>query len=63
MQKSALYVAGLIFAVSTIAHAVRVITGFGITINGFAVPTWLSYPGVLIAAALTLWMLAAARRA
>ncbi|MDH3195813.1 MAG: hypothetical protein OEL78_05825 [Hyphomicrobiales bacterium] len=62
MQKAALYTSGAFFAVGAVAHLVRLIVGFEIVIAGIAVPVWASYPGALIAAALAVWMLAAARR-
>lgn len=62
MQKAALHVSGAIFAIGTIGHALRLITGFQLVIDGLVVPVWVSIPGALIAALLTVWMLAAARR-
>lgn len=46
MQKAALYAAGAIFAVGTFVHLIRLLTGFTITVDGFAVPVWLSGPGL-----------------
>lgn len=63
MQKAALAVAGLIFAIGAVGHGVRLATGFGIVIDGIVVPQWVSYPGVLVAAGLAVWMAVAARRA
>lgn len=62
MQKAALYTAAVIFTIVTVAHAVRLITGFEIIIDGTAVPGWVSVPGVAVAALLAVWMVAAARR-
>jgi hypothetical protein len=62
MQKAALYTSGVIFAAGTVAHAVRLATGFEIVINGVVVPVWVSFPGVLVAALLATWMAVAARR-
>jgi hypothetical protein len=62
MQKAALYTAGAIFAAGAIGHGFRLINGFEITVGGFTVPMWVSYPGVLAAALLAIWMAAAARR-
>ena len=63
MQKAALYTSGVFFAVGALAHLVRLIIGFEIVIAGFFVPVWISFPAALIAALLTAWMVAAARRA
>ncbi len=63
MAGAALYTSGLFFALGTLAHAVRLMTGLEIVIGGVVVPLWVSFPGALIAAALAAWMLAAARRA
>lgn len=62
MQKPALYTAGVIFAAGAVGHAVRLIMGLEITVAGAVAPVWLSYPGVLVAALLAVWMLAAAAR-
>jgi hypothetical protein len=63
MQKAALYTSGAFFAVGAVAHATRLATGFDIAIADIVVPVWVSLPGVLIAAALSAWMVIAARRA
>ena len=63
MQKPALYVAGIIFAAGAVGHAVRLIMDLEIPVAGAAAPVWLSYPGVLAAALLAVWMLVAAARA
>jgi hypothetical protein len=63
MQKSALYTAALIFTFATVAHAVRIINGFDVTVGTYTVPWWVSIPGVVVAAALALWMVMAARSA
>ena len=63
MQKAALYTAGVIFALGTIGHLARLIVGFEIAIAGFVVPVWVSFPGVVAAAGLAIWMVVAARRA
>ena len=62
MQKAALYTSGAIFAIGAVAHGVRLFTGFEIVIAEFNVPVWVSFPGALVAALLTIWMGAAARR-
>ncbi|MDP6390155.1 MAG: hypothetical protein QF654_09700 [Alphaproteobacteria bacterium] len=62
MQKAALYTAGVIFAAGAIGHAVRLVKGFEIVVGGFVVPVWVSYPGVLAAGLLAIWMAVAAQR-
>lgn len=62
MQKAALYVSGIIFAVGAICHLVRLTSGVEITVNGFVVPVWVSFPGTLITGLLAVWMAVAARR-
>ncbi|MBH61037.1 MAG: hypothetical protein CL569_01005 [Alphaproteobacteria bacterium] len=62
MQKAALLTSGALFAIATIAHGVRLFTEFEISMAGVIVPVWVSYPGVLVAAALTTWMVMAAWR-
>lgn len=62
MRKAALYTSGAFFAAGAVGHLLRLITGFEITVGGIAVPIWVSFPGVLAAALLALWMVVAARR-
>ncbi len=62
MQKAALYTSGVVFAAVTVAHVVRLTTGFEIIVGGAIVPVWVSFLGALIAALLAVWMVAAARR-
>ena len=62
MQKAALYASGTFFAVGALAHAMRLITGFEIVMDGFVVPVWVSFPGALIAALIAIWMVVAARQ-
>lgn len=62
MQKPALYTAGVIFAVASVVHVVRLIRDVEIVVDGTVVPVWGSLPGAIIAALLAIWMLVAARR-
>ena len=62
MQKAALYTSGVFFTAGAIAHVVRLIADIEIVIGEVAVPVWGSFPGALIAAALAVWMVSAARR-
>lgn len=63
MQKAALYTSGVFFAVGAIAHLLRLTRGIEITVEGAVIPVWVSFPGVLAAALLAIWMLVAARHA
>jgi hypothetical protein len=62
MQKAAFYTSGVIFAAGAICHVVRLTRGIEIIVDGFVVPVWVSFPGALITALLTVWMVIAARR-
>ena len=62
MQKAAFYTSGAVFAAVTVAHVVRLATGFGIVVGGVIVPVWVSFLGALVAALLAVWMVAAAWR-
>ena len=62
MQKAALYVSGIFFAIGTVAHLWRLSNDIEIVIDGIVVPMWISFPGVSAAALLAVWMLVAARR-
>ena len=53
---------GVIFAAFAVAHVVRLITGFQIVVGNFAPPWWMSIFGALVAGALAIWMVVAARR-
>ena len=56
MQKAALYTSGVIFAAGAVVHLVRLIAGIEIVVGGVVAPVWVSFPGVLIAALLAIWM-------
>ena len=62
MQKAALYTSGAFFAAGAVGHLLRLTKGIEIVIGGVIVPLWVSFPGVLIAALLAVWMVVAARR-
>ncbi|MHA1152360.1 MAG: hypothetical protein ACTSQ7_06780 [Alphaproteobacteria bacterium] len=62
MRKAALFTSGVIFAAAAVVHAVRLITDFEIVVGGVVVPLWVSFPGVLVAALLAVWMAVAGRR-
>ncbi len=62
MQKAALYTAAAIFGLGAVAHAVRLVTGFPIVIDGIDMPVWASVVAAVVAALLAVWMAVAARR-
>ncbi len=63
MQKAALYTSSVFFTAAAIAYLPRLTVGIDIVVEGAVVPVWVSFPGVLAAALLAIWMLVAARRA
>ncbi len=63
MPKSALYTAGVIFAVVSTLHWVRYFVGSEITIAGTAFPVSGSLIGGIVAAVLAAWMIFAGRKA
>jgi len=61
MQKAALHISGVIFAIGAVGHVVHLITGIEIVFGGVILPMWISFSGAIIAAALAVWMAVAAR--
>lgn len=57
----ALTVAGLIFGIVAILHAIRIFTGFNLLIARHLVPVWVSYPSFVVFFALSVWMFVARR--
>ena len=59
-----LRVAGIIFALFALVHGWRLFRGIDVVVGRHHIPSWPSVCGLLIAAALSLWMwkLASARR-
>ena len=41
-----------VFALVAIAHLIRLLAGWEVTVNGFAIPVWCSLPGLIIAGGL-----------
>ncbi len=62
MQKTALYTSCVFFAAAAVGHVVRLSGGIEIVVGGVVVPVWMSFPGMLIATLLAIWMVIAARR-
>jgi len=48
MQKTMLYVAGVIFVLVAIAHIVRLLLEVEIVINGWMLPLWFSVVGSVV---------------
>ncbi len=57
-----LIVSGIVFAIVTVAHLTRLVTGFEVVIAGAMIPQWVSWPGLAIAGGLSAWAFALARQ-
>jgi len=55
MKSSFGIVAALIFAVIAVVHAYRLVSPFAIQIGSFVVPQSVSWLGLVVAAALSIW--------
>ena len=58
----ALWVSGWLFGLMALAHAVRWIAGWELSIAGWLVPVWVSAIAVLSLGGLALWIMLSARR-
>ena len=58
----ALWVSGWLFGLMALAHAVRWIAGWELSIAGWPVPVWVSAIAVLSLGGLALWLMLSARR-
>jgi hypothetical protein len=47
--KTFITVSGIIFSAVAVAHALRLLGGWGVSIGGFAVPMWFSVLGLALA--------------
>lgn len=56
----ALYVAGTVFALVALLHLWRLATGTLILVGGTLLPIWPSWVGIIVSAALSIWMFASA---
>ena len=54
--------AAAIFLLVATGHAIRLAMGWGIAVEGFAIPLWLSGVGTVVPAALAIMLLREARR-
>jgi len=62
MQKTMLYVAGVIFVLVAIAHIVRLLLEVEIVINGWMLPLWFSVVGSVVPVILAWLCFRAAKR-
>jgi len=62
MQKAALYTSGVVFAVVSVSHLVRLIAGIEIVIGGAVLPMWVSLLGALVTGLLAVWMVVTVQR-
>lgn len=51
-QKDFSFIAGMIFAIITILHLVRIAYGWNAVINDWSVPMWLSWITIIVAGCL-----------
>jgi hypothetical protein len=52
-QKTFTLLAGVIFAIVALAHLLRIVTGWPIVIDNWAVPMWLSWIALVVAGGLS----------
>ncbi|HTM64318.1 MAG TPA: hypothetical protein VL360_07430 [Gammaproteobacteria bacterium] len=57
-QGTALFVAGIVFAIVAIIHLLRLVTKFDIIIAGKHIPLWVNVVGLIVAGGLSWWMFA-----
>jgi hypothetical protein len=62
MKKAAFYIAGVLLAVGSAGHGVRYFSGMEVVVAGITVPMWVSFPAMIVAALLALWIIVGARR-
>lgn len=62
MKSFALFIAGCIFGLVSIAHLVRYFTHTDIIVSGYAIPMNVSLYGFVITLLLAIWMFVASRR-
>ncbi len=55
-MKLSIKVAAAFLSVVSLAHLLRLVMRWPITINGLEVPLWLSAPAFLVTGALALWL-------
>jgi hypothetical protein len=54
-MRAYIQITGVIFAVVTLAHVLRLVAGWPIQVADWAVPMWISWVAIVAAAALCAW--------
>ena len=54
-RKSYLVISGIVFALVTILHIVRVVCHLQVQIGEWTAPMWPSWPGMVVAGILSVW--------
>jgi len=54
-MKNYIAISGSIFAIVAFAHLIRIIDGWAVTINGQAVPVYISYLAFIATGLLAIW--------
>lgn len=62
MKKAAFYTSGVLLAIGSAGHALRLFSGIDIVVAGIIVPGWVSFAAMIIGAALAVWIIVGARR-
>lgn len=60
-KNTALLAAGIIFAIVSLVHLLRVYTKFDLIIAGVSIPIWANVVGFIISFLLAIWMFKARR--
>ena len=57
MKKPATFLAAVLFSIISLLHLIRLIVGMEVSIGGWPVPAWISFPGFAFTAilAVALW--------
>jgi len=58
-KDTALFVAGVVFALVAILHGMRLWYHWDIVVSDWLLPMWVSYPGLIVALLLSIWMFTA----
>ena len=48
-------ICGIVFLVVAVAHLARLIAGCEVVVSGWAVPRWISFPGLIVSGFLSAW--------
>ena len=55
-KKLALGVAGTVFAIVAVLHLLRLVTGVAFIVDGWMVPIWVNFIGLIATACLSAWL-------